>query len=208
MSWGKNLAKHQSSGNRERGFTMVETLVVVFMSVVLMSITVFQFRPSMQMYGVRAATDQLKSILRQGRELAISQRRTVVVTFTGSNTINLFQVLEPTNVVASTPFLSLSLQAGTQFGTLAITPAEPDTPDGFGIPATTGVEFGGVVGGPPTGMEFQSDGTFTDGTGNPINGTVFIAVPNVITTAGAVTILGNTGRVRHYYYNKSNGWFK
>jgi prepilin-type N-terminal cleavage/methylation domain-containing protein len=192
----------------QRGFTMLETLMVVVMSAVLISVTVFQFRPSMQMYKVRAATDQLKSILRQGRESAVSQRRTVVVTFTGNNTVNLFQVLEPSNAVAATPFLSVPLQADTQFGTLAITPAVPDTPDGYGLPATTGIEFGNVVGGPTTGMQFQSDGTFTDGTGNPINGTVFIAAPNVLTTAGAVTVLGSTGRVRHYYYNKSNGWFK
>jgi hypothetical protein len=55
-------------------------------------------------------------------------------------------------------------------------------------------------------MEFQSDGTFTDGSGNPINGTVFLMVANVKNSGRAVTVLGNTGRIRGWQYN-TNGWF-
>jgi type II secretory pathway pseudopilin PulG len=178
---------------RNRGFTLIETLVVILMSMTLMAISIFQLQPAMQLFRSRAATDQVKSTLRQARELAISERRSVVVQFVGSNTIQLFQVVEPANTIASTPFLTLS--------------GETDTPDGFGIPSTGGIEFGGISGGPTTGMQFQSDGTFTDGSGNPINGTVFLGSPSANSSAGAVTVLGNTGRVRRYYYSRS-GWSK
>ncbi len=159
------------SDKRNCGFTLIETLIVIAMSMTLMVISIFQMQPAMQLFRSRAATDQVKSILRQARELAISQRRSVVVQFVGSNTIQLFQVVEPANTIASTPFLTVPLESGGQFLTLS---GESDTPDVFGIPSTGGIEFGGISGGPTTGMQFQSDGTFTDGSGNPINGTVFL----------------------------------
>jgi type II secretory pathway pseudopilin PulG len=189
---------------RNRGFTLIETLIVVAMSMTLMVISIIQLPPAMQLFRSRAATDQVKNILRQARELAISDRRSVVIQFVGNNTIELFEVLQPTNTIASTPFLTVPLEGHVQFMTLS---GETDTPDSFGIPATGGVEFGGIAGGPTTGLQFQSDGTFTDGSGNPINGTVFLGSPNVKSTAGAVTVLGNTGRVRRYYYSRS-GWSK
>jgi type II secretory pathway pseudopilin PulG len=192
------------SGKRNRGFTLIETLIVLLMGMILMGISIFQLRPAMQLFRSRAGTDQVKSTLRQARELAISQRRSVVIRFVGNNTIQLFQVVQPANTIASTPFLTVPLESGAQFMTLS---GQTDTPDSFGIPGTGGIEFAGIVGGPTTGMVFQSDGTFTDGSGNPINGTVFVGSPNANSTAGAVTVLGNTGKVRRYYYSRS-GWSK
>ena len=84
----------------------------------------------------------------------------------------------------------------------------PDTPDTFGVPGGgSGIMFGSVTGGPPSGMEFQSDGTFTDGTGVPINGTVFMGITNIPASARAVTVLGNTGRIRGYH-GTGTGWFQ
>jgi prepilin-type N-terminal cleavage/methylation domain-containing protein len=192
------------ANHRQRGFTLIETMVVVAMSMTLLAISIVQLQPTIKIFQARSGTDQLKTLLRQAREMAISDRRTVVVKFTGTNTVSFFLVNEPTNIVSTTAFLSVPLQANLQFGTIT---GENDTPDAFGLPGTGGIEFGGISGGPTTGMQFQSDGTFTDGSGNPINGTVFVARPGVTTTAGAVTILGNTGRVRRYYYS-TTGWFK
>jgi len=95
------------------------------------------------------------------------------------------------------------LESGAQFMTFS---GETDTPDSFGIPSTGGIEFGGVAGARQQGCSFQSDGTFTDGSGNPINGTVFLGSPSNNSTAGAVTVLANR-RVRRYYYSRS-GWSK
>src|SRR5882762_3455611 len=93
---------------RSRGFTLIETLIVI---------SIIQLQPAMQLYRSRAATDQVKNILRQARELAISNRRSVVIQFVGNNTIQLFQVLQPANTVASTPFLTLPLEGYVQFMT-------------------------------------------------------------------------------------------
>src|SRR5258708_35314122 len=104
--------------NHERGFTVIETLIVILMSMTIMAISIFQLQPAMQLFRSRAATDQVKSTLRQARELAISERRSVVVQFVGSNTIQLFQVVEPANTIASTPFLTVPLESGAQFMTV------------------------------------------------------------------------------------------
>jgi prepilin-type N-terminal cleavage/methylation domain-containing protein len=195
---------------KQTGFTLLEMAVVAALSLVIMTVCVFQLQTNLSNFRVSAGARQLKSILRQARENAISQRRTIVVQFSGTKTVNFFQVAEPANTVSSTPYLTVTLEGNVQFLTI---PGAPDTPDGFGLPSSGGIEFAGLVGGPLTGMEFQSDGTFTDGSGNPINGTIFLSLPKGTTgqgtiAAGAVTILGNTGRVREYYYNCGGVWTK
>lgn len=199
---------------REQGFSIIETMVVVAMTMIIMAIATIQLQPAIQQIRANAALDAAKGAVRQGRESAISQRRTIVVKFAvptaatpcpggGGVTacIELSQISEPGNVVQP-PFQITPISGGVQFMTFSAV----DTPDGYGVPAGGGIMFGGVSGGPPSGMEFQSDGTFTDGSGNPINGTIFMGIPKIPTTARAVTILGNTGRV-HTFWGNTSGWY-
>jgi prepilin-type N-terminal cleavage/methylation domain-containing protein len=185
---------------RQDGFSMLEVTIVLAISLVVLAISVVKLHPLWQQLQANSALQQLRENLRSARELAISQRRTIVVKFSGNNTVQMFQVAEPSNVTSSTPFITLPLPGQAQFITFT---GEIDTPDGFGIPASGGVEFGGSAGVPATGVEFQTDGTFTDGNGNSINGTVFIGLPSVPTSARAVTILGSTGRIKPYHYTGS-----
>lgn len=200
----------QQPHSPQSGFTMVEMVIVVIIIVVIAAIALVQLQPTVQQFRANAAMDQVKGALRQARELAISQRRTIVVQFVpATNRIQLFQVLEPGNVRAAAPFLTLPIQSTVQFMTVA---GEVDTPDAYGIPAPpAGIMFGGVVNGPPAGMQFQSDGTFDNAAGTPINGTVFLAVPNIKTTERAVTILGATGRIHAFKSGGAAGvttWFQ
>src|SRR5882762_9727320 len=126
---GRKVSLTLKSDKGHRGFTLIETLIVILMSMTLMAISIFQVQPAMQLFRSRAATDQVKSTLRQARELAISERRSVVIQFVGNNTIQLFEVVEPANATAATPFLTVPLESGGQFLTLS---GETDTPDGFG----------------------------------------------------------------------------
>jgi len=193
----------------ERGFTMVEIVIVLVIVMIIAAIALVQLQPTVQQFRANAAMAQVKGALRQAREIAISQRRTIVVQFApATNSILLFQVLEPGNVRAAQPFLTLPIETTVLFMTF---PGEADTPDGYGIPGGGGgIEFGGVVGGPPAGMQFQSDGTFCNAAGTPINGTVFMGVPGIPTTARAVTILGSTGRIHAFKSaggNAASTWF-
>jgi hypothetical protein len=87
---------------------------------------------------------------------------------------------------------------------------EPDTPDGFigaSPAAPNGLYSGSNASAPTTGMAFQSDGTFTDGNGNPINVSIFLGEAGIPSSARAVTILGNTGRV-FAYHGTGRAWFR
>jgi prepilin-type N-terminal cleavage/methylation domain-containing protein len=194
LTWGDPLRDQQA------GFSLLEITMVMAISLVVLGMSVIKLQPLWQQVQANSALQQVKETLREGRELAISQRRTIVVKFSGGNTVKFFQVTEPANTVSTTPFLTLPLPGQAQFLTYT---GEVDTPDGFGIPASGGIEFGGSAGTPTSGVEFQSDGTFTDGNGIPINGTIFLGLPNVPTSARAITILGNTGRIKPYHYTGS-----
>jgi hypothetical protein len=74
-----------------------------------------------------------------------------------------------------------------------------DTPDNFGNQSA--IAFGTST----VSISFSSDGTLIDQAGNPLNGTVFLAVVNVARSQRAVTVLGATGRVRGYKWN-GFGW--
>jgi Tfp pilus assembly protein FimT len=208
------------AANRERGFSVVEMVVVMGMLIVIAGIATIQLQPTLQQFRANAGLDQLKAALRQARETAISQRRTIVITFpTGTtNTMQMYQMVvvaqpapnPPTVTEATTPFNTLVLEGTVQFLTYA---SETDTPDGYvpGGPTAPGGMYtessaGAVVAGGPTGgMQFQSDGTFTDNKGNLLNATIFVGVPKMSETARAATLLGGTGRVRTWS-NNGSGW--
>jgi type II secretory pathway pseudopilin PulG len=216
----KRRDRNLKGRNSQRGYTLIEFVVTGVILTTIAAMAVFQLRPTWQDQQANAAMDQVKATLRQARETAVGQRRSIVVKFVAAggsgcpvgsninNCIELFQMVvsgsPPTATQATSPFLTIPMQANTLFGTVT---GETDTPDTFGIPASGGIYFGGQSGGPGTGMLFQSDGTFTDGSGNPINGTVFVAVSNINNSARAVTVLGNTGRIRAWK-NSTQGWFQ
>ncbi len=221
-----NLASNaERPRNGERGYTLIEFVVAAIILMTIAGMAIIQLRPTWQDQQANAAMDQVKSALRQARETAVGQRRTIVVKFVAAGTapctagsninncIALYQMVvsgtPPTATQAANPYLTLPLQANVKLGTFS---GETDTPDGcsgcgFGIPSSGGIEFGGISGGPASGMAFQSDGTFTDGTGVPINGTVFLVVNSINNSGRAVTILGNTGRIRAWK-NNTSGWFQ
>ena len=133
--------------------------------------------------------------MRQGRETAISARRTVQVQFfTGLPCTAGYACVVADQAGSAgqypTVILTLPIESSVQFMQF---PGELDTPDAFGNAAP--ITFGGVAGGPLV-MEFQSDGSFTDGNGNVINGTVFLGIANYPQSPTAVTILGGTGRAK------------
>jgi type II secretory pathway pseudopilin PulG len=192
----------------QRGFTLVEAVVVIGIMMVLMGIAVVQSFGSFESYQANAAQDTVVSQLRVARQLAISQRRVVEVWIDSAPETDgryhvKYQVQTAgaqTTEVAG-PVVSIPMPSAVRF---VLEAGVPDTPMAFGNNAA--VYIGNVAGGPPV-MQFNPQGTFTSNNLTILNGTVFIGIPNEVSSARAVTVMGGSGRVRAYTYRGGSlGW--
>jgi type II secretory pathway pseudopilin PulG len=201
----------RKENRNERGFSLLETVIVVGIMMVLMGVAVIQSFGSLTSYQANSAEDVTISQLRVARQLAISQRRTVQVWIDTQpepqdKRYHIKYQVQPapqTTEVAG-PLVSVPLPGATQY---ILEPTVPDTPMKFGNSAAIYIGNPPVAGGPPI-MQFNSTGTFTDSTGvTLLYGTIFMGIPNQVESARAVTIMGGTGRVRGYNFaGGATGW--
>jgi prepilin-type N-terminal cleavage/methylation domain-containing protein len=176
----------------ERGFTLIETIIVVAIIGIVTAGAVVGTSAVLPGYRADQAMTQVASQLRAARQRAISGRHSVQVAFSGTNTMTFTDILVKGT---APPAAKVQFEGGGIFATV---PGVGDTPMLFGN--TSAIFFGGVSGGPPQ-MYFTSTGAFVDGGNNTVNGTVFVSVQNRKDTARAVTVMGATGRIRPYHYD-------
>ncbi|PYU55213.1 MAG: hypothetical protein DMG55_28790 [Acidobacteria bacterium] len=62
---GRKSTITSHADNRERGFTLLESLIVISMSMTIMAISIFQLQPTMRLFRARAVTGQVQGTLRQ-----------------------------------------------------------------------------------------------------------------------------------------------
>ena len=170
----------------QSGLSLLEMMVTVsIMGIVgtMAAANMTDSRRSMQSDG---AMRLVMSELNTARDMAMAQRRNMEVQFVGGNWVRIIRHEAPG--VATTLLRNVALESNATF---SIAPGVPDTPDAFGAAAP--VAFGGAL-----SIMFGTDGMLIDGNGNPVNGTVFLAIAAQEKTARAVTVLGTTGRVRGY----------
>lgn len=171
----------------EEGFTLIEVMGTVMLIGILTSMAVFQFgaaRPGMVADG---AMRTVMSQLNTAREIAVAQRRLVRVQFdTANNLLTVTRINEPAGetILAQVPF-----EGGVKYG--GSDQVSADTPDKFG--RSGAVDFGAAQ-----VIQFNTEGMLVDGFGSPINGTVFLTIPNMPQSIRSVTVLGSVGRVRGY----------
>ena len=135
--------------------------------------------------------------MNQAKELAITQRRNMRLTFTAGNSVQIVreEVPGPTlTTISSVPF-----EGGLQFLKIA---SLGNTPEGSTV--ATGGDSAIGFGATTTQIRFAPDGTLVDQDGLTLNGTVFVALPNETLSARAVAIFGSTGRVRAYRWDGRN----
>ena len=194
------MRKRANSG---RGFSLIEVMVSMAVMAVIMAATIIKMQPLIQQVHANAGASLILGQLRWARQLSIAHRRDIQVQFLGNNEVKLIE--QPVLGAGGGPVVvsDLFLAPTVSFMTFA---TEPDTPDAFGNALP--VCFGAVAGCPnPPFMQFQSNGTFVDGTGTVLNGTVFLGVTNIPTSARAITVLGTTGQIR-LYKGTGSGWIQ
>jgi prepilin-type N-terminal cleavage/methylation domain-containing protein len=180
--------------NSERGYTLVEMMVAVGL-VTTLALMALMAAP---MLGDQAKSDsgseQVMDVLRSAREVAVSQRRNVEVRFIGTNGIQTVRRDIGLNGVSAgtTTLRTVELENRVQ---LRLDPdVTVDTPDGFG--RTTATSFGA------TGFRmFTSEGTFVDGNGDLLNGTITLSIPGQKNSARAITVMGTTALIRSWRWD-------
>lgn len=200
----KNEVKAMAA-RAERGFSMIELMVVLMIILIVAAIAITNLGPNLQQARVDAQMRQVIATFRQAREFAIANRRYVQITFPANNQIQVTQVntLTPGAGGINPVLTTLTISPPLIFNLDGM----PDTPDAYGNGGA--IVFEGVVNGPVGGMLFQSDGELLDGaTFLPINGSVFMGYPGLPSTARAVTVLGTTGRVRGWKSNGAAAWYQ
>jgi prepilin-type N-terminal cleavage/methylation domain-containing protein len=184
------MRRLRSRRQSAHGFSLVELLLVVALIAVLSGIAVGITPGVIRSAKGSSGASQVSSVLRRAREMAISRRRNIRVTFQGVNQV----VLEQINVPGpgTTALQTIRLEGRVEYARFAIL----DTPDGFGN--ATAVQLGGA-----TPVMFTSEGMFTDANGDPTNATIRTGIPGQVTTANAITILGATATIRQYRWDGS-----
>ena len=176
---------------QNEGFSLVEIGIGLMLACSLAGFALINMGAVMP--GIRANQSMYQTVsqLRQGRQLAIAQRREIQLRFIGNNRMSLVRNEFPEGEQVLS---EVSLNKDCQF--MKSDDIDMDTPDAFGpdeLSEMGAVDFGGAE-----TLTFRSDGTLVDELGNPVNGTVFIGMADHPEMARAVTILGATGRIRSY----------
>lgn len=187
----------------ERGYNLIEMMFVLGIMAILAGMSLVQIGTTREAMRGDAAMRVVLSQMNQARELAITQRRYMRVTFTVSaGSLNTINIVREDTTTTTTAISSVPFEGGAQF---VLVSGLPDTPDAFGKTAATSFTSSSgtftSVAGSTSVAKFSPDGTLVDWNGRTANGTVFVALPNTAMSARAVTVLGSTGRVRGYRWD-------
>jgi prepilin-type N-terminal cleavage/methylation domain-containing protein len=175
---------------RDAGFTIIEVMVVMAISVTMLTLSLGGFSSALDTVRGDASMNKVLWQLKLARETAINQRRSVEVRFTPPN----FMAVVRRNIPNGETVVSTAvLEHSTSF---VVFPAFPDTPDGFGNAAA--IDFGGAA-----AVMFNAEGQLVDETGALTNGTIFIGRIGAPLTARALTVFGPTSSIRTFRWNGS-----
>jgi prepilin-type N-terminal cleavage/methylation domain-containing protein len=174
----------------QRGFSFLEVVVAVAVMSIMFGLATGVTMTAVNATKADSSTSALMNMLELARNQATSQRRDFQMVFTPPNQIEVFRLEIPngTSLIAKR-FLENS-QTFNRFASL------PDTPDAFG-------HSGAVAFGTTPTIRFTSDGSLIDSSGDVLNGTLFLSLPNNVGSARAITIFGATGLIRTWKWNGS-----
>src|SRR5712691_9117648 len=171
-------AMHRS--NNTAGFSLIEFLVVASLVTIMSGIGISLLTGWLPNARADAAERLVVYHLTAAREQALSERRNIEVVVIGDNQLQFIRHELP---LGTTVLRTIPLESSVKF---TLFDQVPDTPDGFGN--STPVDFGGA-----NPVMFTSDGSMIDDQGVPVNGSIFLGLPETKQSARVVTVFGGTG---------------
>jgi prepilin-type N-terminal cleavage/methylation domain-containing protein len=178
----------------DAGYTLIELLVVIGLLGVLAAMALMVSPVLTQSARADAGLAQVLDALRSAREVAISQRRNVQLEFIGTNAVRTRRVDIGANgaQIGTTVLRTIELENRMEFRLDPTVAA--DTPDQYGNGSALDFDA-------PVPRMFTSEGTFVSGTGDVINGTVFLSIRDQRNSARAITIMGATALIKVWRWN-------
>jgi prepilin-type N-terminal cleavage/methylation domain-containing protein len=193
--------------SENRGFSLLELMITIAIGLIMAGVTFIALMPMFRQNHVNAAYDTSLSVMRNYRNLSITQSKRYILTFTPSGTITVqrWDYAVPVSPVPVT-VATFTLPPDIQFAVQAGFPA--NAPDSFGAGGTA-IDFDQGMGlGSQNYVMFMPDGSSQDTLGNYNSGVLYLTRPGDLYSSRAVSVFGTTGRVRGWrlYNQGGNTW--
>jgi Tfp pilus assembly protein FimT len=186
----------------QAGFSLSEIVVTLGVLMIGGGIAIMNISGALRGAHVETAYQNTLNQMRYARQVAIDKRTVCRVDFAAPGTITVTQAFADGTPVQSE---TLTLPADVQYTIVAGMPTPPAaTPDNIGN-GTLAIDFDRVKAGGGTAIFFQPDGSALDAFGLPNDGVIYIARPNELNAARAITLLGTTGRIRGWRLGTKSG---
>lgn len=218
-SQSSSPACFRSRSGADRGFSLVEILIVIAIAFIMTGIGFVSVQSGLKTSRNTQAYNLVLTQIRSARQLAITKRQQYLVCFgagsapTGAPTpygaptaksVQIFQWPANSALSSSIQVSSVQLPSDIQFQSLSGFPAT--SPGGFG---NTAINFDqGVTGAITNQIMFLPDGSAHDTNGNYNNGIIYTARSSDLDSARAITLYGVSGQIEGWRLVSSGGTWK
>ncbi|MGA9643318.1 MAG: prepilin-type N-terminal cleavage/methylation domain-containing protein [Terriglobales bacterium] len=212
-----NRNAHSTRWHRARGFSLLEMVMVIAITIIVACFAVLSMVPVMNAQHAINAYNTTISALRQGRDNAISQRTSYSVTFSSSTVPNTVVVAPTLTFSGDLPTATYQLPTDVTYQ-IQTAYASTTPPDGYGS-GVVAIDFGypspGTGTGGQTVVYFCPDGSAQNSTSagncsgmnNWSGGVIYLSRGTDLLSSRAVSIWGGTGRIHGWrLYTKSGGY--
>jgi len=201
--------------SEQNGVSLLEMVITISIAMILMGISFMALRPMINESHVDSSYSTALTVLRNTRNLAITQSHEYYVTFNppapypAGTILVQYQPPPPTPGGIAPPLEEVNtytIETDVQFAVQAGFPA--NAPDGFGA-GLVAIDFESVPPGVPLACQcvvFFPDGSSQDPNGNYNSGVVYITRPgDTLFNSRAITVFGATGRIRGWRLTQPGG---
>lgn len=184
-----------------RGFSLLEMMVTVSIAMILAGITFITMQPLLTKSHLDSAYDTTLMVLRNTRQLSLTQSHEYVVTFNpaGFAAGTILVEYQPPAVGggALPPRQQVNAYTVPVDVSFALHGFPGSAPDNFGS-GLVAIDFGQGLGGASLNyVVFMPDGSSRDTLGNYNSGVVYLTRPaDTVYASRSVTVWGATGRIR------------
>jgi len=202
------LRRSRNASPSMLGFSLLEMVTVVAIALVASSIFFISLQPALKNIRATNAFNSVLASMRQAHDRAVAQRGVLLVTFTSPGTVT---VSQPSTTVCqggggsvASWFTSRTVTLPTDMKFQVDSNLPTAAPDAFGT-GKVAIDFDqGVGGGGGTTVYFCPDGSARDANNNINNGIVYMERTNDLYSSRAITLWGNSGRIRGWQLDKSS----